>query len=50
MEQILDSIRSELLTLPGGLSVDARTTARTRRSPRRGAGIPFVGDPAYKPA
>jgi glyoxylase-like metal-dependent hydrolase (beta-lactamase superfamily II) len=49
MDQILDSIRRELLTLPGGLRVipghgpDTTIAEEGRRNP-------FVGDPSYKPA
>ena len=48
MEQILGSIRSQLLTLPGNLRVipghgpDTTIAEEGRRNP-------FVGDPAYKP-
>jgi glyoxylase-like metal-dependent hydrolase (beta-lactamase superfamily II) len=49
MEQILASIRNEILTLPGGLRVipghgpDTTIAEEGRRNP-------FVGDPGYKPA
>ncbi len=48
-DQILDSIRREILTLPGGLRVvpghgpDTTIAEEGRRNP-------FVGDPGYKPA
>jgi hydroxyacylglutathione hydrolase len=49
MEQILASIRQELLTLPGGLRVIPGHGPETTIADE-GRRNPFVGDPAFKPA
>ncbi len=49
MEKILDSIRREILTLPGGLRVIPGHGPETTVADE-GRRNPFVGDPGYKPA